>query len=213
MAAPRQRNTNAEKADIKTGRIPEHWKDKPAKLRHKDRDARWTLKFTKAKPQEYGTVPAVDLAVPAFGCKNHISIDRRFGLIRRWKATDASVHDGSRLREGSLDRSNTGSPVWADTAYRSAANETWMAKHGFVSKVHHKKPPHRKATCRIWLATRLAATLQDSWSFGSQTPSLRSMRTSFLMRIVKARIAVVIGRWLDVASSSSLSMDGVWIRQ
>jgi hypothetical protein len=84
VAAPRQRNSKAEKADIKTGRIPEAWKDKPAKLHHKDRDARWTVKFTKVKPQEEGTVPAVDLAIPAFGYKNHISIDRRFRLVRRW---------------------------------------------------------------------------------------------------------------------------------
>ena len=143
VTAPRQRNTNAEKADIKAGRIPEHWKDKPAKLSHKDRDARWTLKFTKARPRDDGTVPAMDLAIPAFGYKNHISIDRRYRLIRRWKATDASAHDGARLREGLLDRSNTGSAVWADTAYRSAANEQYMERHGFTSKVHHKKPPHR----------------------------------------------------------------------
>lgn len=143
VAAPRQRNTNAEKADIKAGRIPEHWKNKPAKLSHKDRDARWTLKFTKAKPRDDGTVPAMDLAIPAFGYKNHISIDRRYRLIRRWKTTDASAHDGARLREGLLDRSNTGSAVWADTAYRSAANEHYMERNGFTSKVHHKKPPHR----------------------------------------------------------------------
>lgn len=143
VAAPRQRNTNAEKADIKAGRIPEHWKDKPAKLSHKDRDARRTLKFTKAKPRDDGTVPAMDLAIPAFGYKNHISIDRRYRLIRRWKATEASAHDGARLREGLLDRSNTGSAVWADTAYRSAANEHFMKRHGFTSKVHHQKPPHR----------------------------------------------------------------------
>lgn len=142
IAASRQRNSKAEKADIKAGRIPEAWKDRPAKLRHKDRDARWTVKFTKAKPQEDGTMLAIDLAIPAFGCKNHISIDRCFRLIRRWKATDASAHDGARLREGLLDRSNTGSSVWADTAYRSAANETFMDKNGFVSKVPHKKPPH-----------------------------------------------------------------------
>ncbi len=148
VAAPRQRNTSSEKADIKAGRIPEHWKDRPAKLRHKDRDARWTLKFTKAKPRDDGSMPAMDLAIPTFGYKNHISIDRRFRLIRRWKATDASAHDGARLREGLLDRSNTGSNVWADTAYRSGANEGFMERHGFVSKVHHKKPPHRDMPTR-----------------------------------------------------------------
>ena len=42
VAAPKQRNTDGEKADIKAGRIPEAWTNKPAKLRQKDRDARWT---------------------------------------------------------------------------------------------------------------------------------------------------------------------------
>ena len=42
VAAPKQRNTKAEKQALKEGRIPENWKTKPAKLRQKDRDARWT---------------------------------------------------------------------------------------------------------------------------------------------------------------------------
>ena len=83
VAAPKQRNTDGEKRDIKEGRIPEDWADKPAKLRQKDRDARWTVKYSKAKPAEDGS-PRVDLAVPAFGYKNHIGIDRRHGLIRTW---------------------------------------------------------------------------------------------------------------------------------
>ena len=77
IAAPRQRNNDEEKKAIKEGRIPEDWKDKPAKLRQKDRDARWTVKFTKAKPREDGSTPPVDLAIPLFGYQNHISIDRR----------------------------------------------------------------------------------------------------------------------------------------
>ncbi|MGV4858540.1 transposase, partial [Acetobacter senegalensis] len=32
------------------------------------------------------------------------------------------------------------SDIWADTAYRSKANEAFMEKHGFVSKAHRKKP-------------------------------------------------------------------------
>jgi IS5 family transposase len=123
VAAPRQRNTQAEKDDIKAGRVPQDWKRKPAKLRHKDRDARWTVKFTKAKPREDGSMPAVDLAIPAFGYRNHISIDRRFGFIRKWLTTDAAAHEGRRLRDGLLDKSNTAAGVWADTAYRSATNE------------------------------------------------------------------------------------------
>ncbi|WP_264812730.1 transposase, partial [Acetobacter oeni] len=119
---------------------PEAWRDKPAKLSHKDRQARWTLKFTKARRQEDGTIPSTDLAIPFFGYKSHISIDRKFRLIRKWRTTDAAASDGARLREGLLDRSNTASDVWADTACRSKANELFMDKQGFVSKVHRKKP-------------------------------------------------------------------------
>ncbi len=37
---PRQHNSQDEKETIKAGEIPEDWKDKPAKLAQKDRDAR-----------------------------------------------------------------------------------------------------------------------------------------------------------------------------
>ena len=50
IAAPRQRNTDAEKAALKEGLIPEAWAAKPKKLAQKDRDARWTLKRAKARP-------------------------------------------------------------------------------------------------------------------------------------------------------------------
>ena len=143
IAAPRQRNTQDEKKAIKEGRIPDDWKDKPAKLRQKDRDARWTVKFTKAKPREDGSTPPVDLAIPVFGYQNHISIDRGFGFIRKWSATDAAAYEGRRLRDGLLDKTNTASGVWADTAYRSAANEEFMERNGFVSHVHRKKPKGR----------------------------------------------------------------------
>ncbi|MCI0467423.1 MAG: transposase [Beijerinckiaceae bacterium] len=143
IAAPRQRNTEDEKKAIKEGRIPDDWKKKPAKLRHKDRDARWTVKFTKAKPREDGSPPPVDLAIPVFGYQNHISIDRGFGFIRKWSATDAAAYEGRQLRGGLLDKTNTASGVWADTAYRSAANEDFMARNGFVSHVHRKKPKGR----------------------------------------------------------------------
>ena len=143
IAAPRQHNTDDEKKAIKEGRIPDSWRDKPAKLRQKDRDARWTVKFTKAKPREDGSLPSVDLAIPVFGYQNHISIDRGFGFIRKWSATDAAAYEGRRLREGLLDKTNTAAGVWADTAYRSAANETFMERNGFISHIHRKKPKGR----------------------------------------------------------------------
>lgn len=143
VAAPKQRNTEEEKVAIKEGRIPEAWKTKPAKLRQKDRDARWTVKFSKAKERADGSKPTLDIAIPTFGYQNHVSIDREYGLIRRWGATDAAAYEGARLREGLLDKTNTASAVWADTAYRSKANEDFLAKNGFVSRIHRKKPPGR----------------------------------------------------------------------
>ena len=138
VAAPKQRNSDSEKRDIKAGRIPEAWKDKPAKLAQKDRDARWTVKWSKAKPSDDGS-PRVDLAVPAFGYKNHIGIDRRHGLIRTWVATDAARHDGAQL-PNLISRANTGSEVFADTAYRSKANEKLLSGQRLVSRIHRRKP-------------------------------------------------------------------------
>jgi IS5 family transposase len=53
-----------------------------AKLRQKDRDARWTVKFSKARPREDGT-PQADIAVPAFGADPPLDGNRG--------------HDGARL--------------------------------------------------------------------------------------------------------------------
>ena len=139
VAAPKQRNTEAEKADLKAGRVPDAWRAKPMKLAQKDRDARWTIKWSKAKPAEDGA-KRVDIAVPAFGYKNHVGIDRRHGLIGTWTATDAARHDGAQL-PGLLSKANTAGDVWADTAYRSKASEAHLAGNGFRSRIHRKKPP------------------------------------------------------------------------
>jgi IS5 family transposase len=141
VAAPKQRNTEAERAAIRQGHIPVDWVKRPARLRQKDRDARWTVKFSKAKPREDGS-PQIDIAVPSFGYKNHVCVDRAHGLIRGWTTTHAAAHDGARL-EDVLDADNTASDVWADTAYRSAKNEAMLARRGLVSRIHRKKPQGR----------------------------------------------------------------------
>ena len=145
VATPKQPNTDDEKRDIKEGRIPPQWAKKSAKLRQKDRDARWTVKYTKAKPSADGA-PRVDLAIPAFFYKNHIGIDRRHHLIRRWRVTDAARHDGTLLAE-LIDPNNT--------AYRSQANEKFLAGRLLRSQIHRKKlnpgqtnaAPHRPGQC------------------------------------------------------------------
>ena len=141
ISAPKQRNSKAEKQALKEGRIPEAWAEKPAKLRQKDRDARWTVKYTKAKPLEDGR-KQVDLAIPAFGYQNHVGADRCHRLIRRWLVTDAAAHEGSRLAH-LLDPANSSSSVWADSAYRSKKNEALLRERMLVSHIHRKKPPGR----------------------------------------------------------------------
>ena len=53
------------------------------------------------------------------------------------------------LRRGRLDKTNTGSGVWADSTCRSKANEACLAKHGFTSQVHHRKPRGRPMAAHI----------------------------------------------------------------
>jgi|TARA_R110002049_G_scaffold84716_6_gene215601 IS5 family transposase len=139
VAAPKQRNTQEEKDAIKAGKTAgEVWPDKPAKAAQKDTDARWTVKFAKARTASNGK-PYMGIAIPSFGYKNHIAIDRRFGFIRKSVVTHGARHDGSQLREV-VTSDNTASDVWADTAYRSKKNEAWLEAHGRVSRIHHKKP-------------------------------------------------------------------------
>jgi transposase, IS5 family len=129
IQAPRQRMTKEEKTQVKAGGIPQAWKDHPAKLAQKDREARWIVKHTKAR----GDAKAVDIAIPFFGYKNHLSIDRGFGFIRKYYVTDASLYDGKVLPY------NTSCSVWGDTAYRNEANEKLLAENGFRSQLHRKK--------------------------------------------------------------------------
>jgi hypothetical protein len=146
VPAPKQRNTEAEKAAIKEGRILEEWQAKLAKIRQKDRDARWSVKYTKTKVKEGADPKAfkpVDLAIPMFGYKNHIGIDRAHGPIRTWDASAANAHDGARLPV-LISPDNTASGVWADTAYRSKKNEAFLAKGMFTSHIHQRRP-HRRA--------------------------------------------------------------------
>lgn len=83
-------------ASIKAGKLDSEIWANPAKAAQKDTDARWIVKYNKAKIKE-GRRKLNDLAIPEFGYKDHISIDNHFGFIRimdshtrlksRWGAT------------------------------------------------------------------------------------------------------------------------------
>jgi IS5 family transposase len=106
-------------------------------------DARWTLKRGKTKPQSEGHQrQAIQIAVPIFGYKSHIGIDRRHGLIRRWMVTDAAQHD-SRSFPILLDAENTASRVWADTAYRTKRNLEVLERRGLADRIQFRRAPRR----------------------------------------------------------------------
>ncbi len=151
VPAPKQRNTDGEKAAIKAGKsAKEIWPDEPNKAAQKDTNARWTLKVGgKVRYRPDGT-PLPMIAVPVFGYKSHISIDRQFGFIRESAVTAASAADGRMLKQ-LVTTGNTSSEVWADSAYRSQKNEKWLAGKMLISRIHRRKPagkPMPHATAR-----------------------------------------------------------------
>ena len=159
VAAPKQRNTAAEKDAIKAGKsATEIWPDQPAKAAQTDTDARWTLKFAKARALSDGR-PGIDIAIPSFGYKSSIAICRRHGFIRRGKVTDGARFDGRMLRDV-VTNDNTASDVWADTAYRSRSNEAWLRSIGRVSRVHRKKFKGKPMPARTARANAAKSTVR-----------------------------------------------------
>lgn len=140
VPAPKQRNTDGEKEAIKAGKTADEiWPDEPNKAAQKDVDARWTLKIGGKIRYRPDGVPLPQIALPVFGYKSHIAIDRRFGFIRNGAVTSASHPDG-RMLPKLLTSENTSSEVWADSAYRSQKNEKWLDDKMMTSRIHRRKP-------------------------------------------------------------------------
>lgn len=129
VPAPRQRNSRDENKQIKDGQVPDDWSDN--KRRQKDTDARWTKKNGKN----------------CFGCKNHIQVDAKNKLIRKYAVTKASTHD-SRVFEELLDEDNSSRDVWADSAYRSQQTLDTLEQEGFREHLQRKGCRHKKLTER-----------------------------------------------------------------
>lgn len=140
VPAPKQRNTDAEKEAIKAGKsAKEIWPNEPNRAAQKDVDARWTLKIGGKVRYRRDGKPPPQIALPVFGYKSHISIDRRFGFIRAATVTSAAGADGRQLNHV-VTTDNTSSSVWADSAYRSKRNEKWLKKKMPNSHIHRRKP-------------------------------------------------------------------------
>jgi transposase, IS5 family len=189
IEARRPRLTQAEKDTIKGGGMPSQWK--PARRAQIDRDGRWTIKRGQkrmAMPGE-GHKRRVEIAVPVFGYKNHVGIDREHGFLRRYTVTHAAAYDGGQLG-AVLDRDNTASEVWADTAYRSAANLALLERHGLKPQFQRKKPRGKKMPAHIARgnATRARVRSRVEHVFAAQ-----KCRLGLVVRtvgIVRARVKI-----------------------
>ena len=129
VEAPRQRNSREDNNQIKEGQIPEEWKNKPNMLRQKDTDARWMKK----NGENY------------YGYKNHIKICRKSKLIRKYKVTDASVHD-SQAVEDLIDKSDSHHEIYADSAYSGEPVKKIIKKKKVRDRIHEKGYSHKPLT-------------------------------------------------------------------
>ena len=172
VSVPKNRNTRDENKQIKEGKTPDGWDDKPNMKRQKDEDARWTKKHGKSY----------------YGYKNHINIDKEHKLIRRYAVTDASVHD-SQVFDEVLDEENSGRSVWA---YRSEACEAQLRARGYRSRIHRKGTRRRKLNQQAQAINhrRSKVRARVEHVFGDQ----RTRQGSILVRTKgKVRAAVKIG--------------------
>jgi len=121
VEAPRQRNSREKNKEIKEGKSPKDWNNKPNKKRQKDVDARWTRKNN----QNY------------YGYKNHAKVDNKHKFIDTYTTTDASVHDSQALDE-LLTEKDKDQNLWADSAYTGEEQEKTIKKYQVNNKVHEK---------------------------------------------------------------------------
>ena len=128
VAVPKQRNSREENARIKAGETPAGWEDKPAKRRQKDVEARWTKKHGKSH----------------YGYKNHVNVDRRHKLVRRYHVSDAAEHD-SQVLDDILDGDNTALGVWGGQRLPLGGDRGVAEGEGVAEPDPSQGPPQQAA--------------------------------------------------------------------
>lgn len=176
VPVPIQRNSREDNALIKTDAVPLEWGKSPAKLAHKDTDARWTKKGGQNH----------------YGFKNHLNIDKDTKLVTAHTTTAAHVHDSQAFETVLRDACTGGKEVWADSAYRSEDQEQRLLESQHTSRISERaykgKPlteaqeadNQRKAKTRVRVEHVFAAMENE-------------MGGIFLRSIGMARAAVGVG--------------------
>jgi IS5 family transposase len=175
VEAPRQRNSREENERIKSGEIPEEWKESPHKLRQKDTDARWTKKNNEKH----------------YGYKNHVKVGKTSKLIVTYSVTDASVHD-SREIVGLVEEQDQ--ELYADSAYVGTGPHKEIRKKNekIKLKIHEKGYRNHPMTEEQKKANREKSRIRARVEhvFGHMT---RSMSGLLVRGIGKCRAGCVVG--------------------
>lgn len=165
VEAPRARNRREENERIRRGEVPEDWSE--AKRRQKDTQARWARKEGKTY----------------FGYKNHINVDVKYKLIRRFDVSDAALND-RRMLDALLDERNRSRALWADANYRSREWEAKLSELGYRSHIQRQGQASRPLSEREKRANRRRARtrIRVEHVFAQQRWMGRTVRTIGLAR-------------------------------
>lgn len=144
IRVPSQRNTPEENKAIKEGRSDEareQWGK--AKNKQKDTDARWGKK----NGQSF------------YGYKQHINVDVKNKLIRKYAVTSAEVHDSQKSTE-LLDVNNTSRDVLGDSAYPSQDFLAELEKRGLRDCLSRKAKRNKPLTEKQKQGNRTKASIR-----------------------------------------------------
>jgi len=115
IEVPKQRNSRNENLQIKEGKTPESFVEKPFKLAQKDLDARWTKK--------------------TYGYRKHVKVDSK--TIAGYQVTSASMHD-SQPMDSLLDDKDALQEFYGDSAYTGECPEQIIESKKMVNKACEK---------------------------------------------------------------------------
>lgn len=122
VESPKQRNTRNENKSIKKGEEPESFKENEYKRRQKDIHARWTMKGGKTY----------------YGYKDHVAVDTKHKLIRKYRVTPASTGDIKCLPFLIHGQRNSDRRLWADGAYDAESTDNLLKRYHIANRITHR---------------------------------------------------------------------------
>ena len=192
---PKQRNKRDENEKIKSGEVPEDWKEN--KKRQKDTDARWTEKNGEKH----------------YGYKDHIKVDRDSKMIVDFSVTDASVHDSRAIVDLIDEKDNE---LHADSAYvGEELHKNILEKNPNLRlKIHEKGYRNRPLTDEQRESNREKSRIRARVEhiFGHMTNSMGGMTTRAIgikrttCVITLKNLAYNLSRWVCLANAKKLAI-------